>query len=139
MDAILHASVGSLASARRRPSLWIIVGLLSLTFLTGCPANKRFSGRVLVLNDTGNEMESLTLIVDDREFPLSKTAHGQAWLRGSIAVHRFLSFRWRTADGEEFGASEPLENYVPTNFHGDLMIKILGPGSLKITRIKLPQ
>ena len=91
-----------------------------------------------MFNATGQDMKSLSLIQDEGPAAqFSPTADGQAWLK-PFRANRSIGFRWITADGEEFGASEPLESHVSSRFHGDLLIRILGPGSMKISRVKLP-
>jgi hypothetical protein len=121
----------------RRVVIWIIASIL-LAAISGCPGYRRFSGRVLILNATGGDMESLTVVLDGEETTLAKTADGQAWLR-DVTIYRSLGFRWRTATGEEYGASEPLKKLIDKNRSGDLMIRLLGPGSLTVALGKLPE
>src|SRR5262245_17443716 len=104
------------ASAKYRrhsaPAL-TLVAVIAITFC-GCPGSNLFSGRLLILNATGNEMTSLAVIVDEEEIPLTNTADGQAWIK-KVRVYRRLAFRWRDEQGTEHGASEPLEDFVPKN------------------------
>jgi hypothetical protein len=124
----------------RRQCLCLLLSPLLLV-LTGCPPTFYFEGRLLIMNATGEDMDELTLTYGgfDPSFgePLGPTADGQAWIR-LVAVNS-IGFRWRTQDGVEMGASEPLEDHIPLNTRGDLMVTILGPGSLRIQRCDLAE
>src|SRR5262245_19136575 len=111
--------------------------VIAIATVCGCSSSFRFAGRLLILNATDEDLQYITLIIDGQEIQLSETATEQAWLK-RVKIYRSLAFRWRANSGDEVGASEPLEELLPENTRGDLLIKLVGPGSLKIVQCKLP-
>lgn len=116
---------------------WILALSVFAMALSGCPATCYYQGQLLIVNETGEDMESLILIVDGvHETPLAATAHGQAWIKHAGA-NDSIGFRWRTRDGEELGVTEPLADHFP-RYRGELMVKILAAGSMKMVRCDVP-
>ncbi|MCE9552705.1 MAG: hypothetical protein K8T91_04915 [Planctomycetes bacterium] len=125
----------------KRCSQFLVV-LFFVATLSSCQPSNIFTGSVLLVNRTGQDMQAISLQFGaPPAVTFGKTAHQQAWLKDfqHVPTNGSITVSWQAPDGKTLSASETLFDHLPQPCFDDLLIEVFGQNSIKLTVFKLPK
>jgi hypothetical protein len=130
-------SIGSMRTRLKLPAtrlLSLLVAVMPMLALSGCPASNLFYGRLVIINSTGGALRSPAVVNqlglgNEHRIALPDMADGQAWVRDfrretQLAILGPLEFSYVDRAGIPQTRTVPFSREVPEPCYDDFFIEI---------------